>query len=145
MPEMLVRLFDKYEGQDKTFIAKTTMRGDVISVVEDGHKWSEIERTSFNWVILKVSASLVKCMSMRTPELGDAKLNPYLRIMAFHFDLDALTVLGYAIPTAAEAKQGRDKDQKRPIATIEILETQMDAVKVEKPKIADPAIIGDVK
>ena len=142
MSEMLVRLFDKYDGADLKLQAKSTGRGDVIVVAENGWAWSEIERTSYNWIIIQCPASLTKCNTMRTPEPGNPLVDLYLRMTAFHLDLDALTLLGHAIPTAAEAKAGREKDEKRPSESITITEAEFDVVKQAKPKIEDPAVIG---
>lgn len=142
MAEMLVRVIDKYEGADERIKTKTTMRGDVIVVNPDGWPWSEIERTAAQWVILKVNATVEKCQQLRARELGDPITNPYLRILAFGLDLDALAGFGHAVPTAAAAKARAAARQPRLTEAFQIVEAQLDAVRFEKPKIQDPAVIG---
>lgn len=133
MPEMLVRTLDKYEGQDLKFHAKSTGRGDVIVVVEDGWQWSEIERTSPQWIIVKCSASFEECQAMLACEQGNELTNPYARVRAFRLDLEAL---GHNIPTVEQAKQGLR------VESITISDQELNAAKRRKPPIPDPAVIG---
>lgn len=142
MAEMLVRLFNKYEGEDSKLISKSTGRGDVIVAVEDGWNWSEIERTSYNWIIINCPAALSKCRTLRTPEQGDRFEDPYLWILAFYLDLDILISLGHTIPFAEDAKIGKANNSKRPTASITITEAEFDLAKVLKSKIENPAVIG---
>lgn len=142
MAELLVRVIDKYEGVDPLFLSKSTMRGDVIEVRPDGWPWSLRERTSPQWIIVKVDASMAKCAALIAAEPGDVKQNPYLRIRAFHLDLDALAGLGYAIPSEVAAKDSQANQLSRETETVEIAETEMDTLTVEKSKIEDPAVIG---
>ncbi len=108
MAEMLVRLFDKYTGKDPHFLAKTTKRGDVIVVQEDGWQWSDLERKSPDWIIVQVDMKIEKARAMLARELGPVDkngkdINPLLQLRAFKVDLDAMTVLGYPIHTALDA------------------------------------------
>ncbi len=122
--------------------AKTTGRGDVIVVADDGWSWSAIERQSFNWIIIKTTTPIAKCRTMRVEEPGIALINPYLWMLNFYLDLDALILLGFAIPSANDAASGKQKGQKRTTESISISEAQFDAVKISKTKIQDPAVIG---
>lgn len=103
MAEMLVRLYDKYTGKDPVTLAKTTKRGDVIVVQDDGWPWSPAERKSPDWIIISVNMPLAKAQAMLAPEQGDPIKNPLLQLRAFKVDLDALTVLGYPILTSKDA------------------------------------------
>ncbi len=103
MAEMLVRLYDKYTGKDQVMRSKTTHRGDVIVVREDGWPWSDQERKSPDWIILTVNMPIQKAQTMLAPEQGDPLKNPLLQLRAFKVDLDALTVLGVPVQTAKDA------------------------------------------
>ena len=136
MAEMLVRTLDKYEGEDLKLQAKSTGRGDVIVVVGDGWQWSAIERTSPEWIIVKCSASLEECQAMRATEQGNELTNPYARVRAFRFDLDAFVRQGHNVPTVEQAKQGLR------VESITISEQEFNAAKRRKPPVPDPAVIG---
>ncbi len=123
--ELLIRTVDKYTGKDPHFQAKTTKRGDVISVCPDGWTWSQFERTNPEWVIVKVLDLLqIEADAMLTHEQGDDALNPYLKIRDFNFDLDALNDKGYNL------------DKQKDIVTIPLADIQ--SVKVKKTSVDNP-------
>lgn len=143
MAELLVRLFDKYQGSDLMKIAKTTARGDVIVVVPDGWNWSFIERTSYGWLIVKVpSMTVLQAEALRSPQIGDANLHPYLRIRAFGINVDDPSVQSLNIPSDATARANYAAKVVRPVESVTVNVSAVNVLKFVRNVIPDPAVIG---
>ncbi len=91
MCELLVRAIDKTNA-DPWLDAQCTKRGDVIVIVDDGHRWGPGELQDRQYIIVRapgVPAS--KASAYLAPERGDDQFssNPGLRARGFYMDLDA--------------------------------------------------------
>lgn len=118
MAEMLVRTVDKKNTDDIYKDVGLLKRGDVVVICEDGHKWSTEERTAPYWQIVKVPGAKVKDLIIYTiREPGDPRVQKTLQRRAYEFDL--------------LAHDGSDLDTASALA-----------LKVEKPPIEDPNVIG---
>lgn len=105
MAELLVRLYDKYTGDDLIDAATFLYRGDVVVAQDDGWEWSKAERESPDWIIIKIPGiSSGKVSALLSPEQGERFFNRLLHKRQFHLDLDALAVAGYPIPSEKEAR-----------------------------------------
>lgn len=137
MAELLIRVVDKVN--DNLYLdCQCTKRGDVIVVCPDGWVWSKEERTNPDWRIVsipKMSVSEATVFLAPEPAKGQTASRTLQR-RAFKFDLDRLP---------AELKAGLD-DTKRtaPVQSIDALAlADVEALKVVKPAIPDPFIIGE--
>lgn len=91
MCELLVRVVDKINNEDKYLDAKLLKRGDVVCIVEDNHDWSEAERTSPEWRILKfpkLSVDDMQSFIMPQPEKDPTNPSRLLQRRAIKIDLD---------------------------------------------------------
>lgn len=119
MAELLVRTVDKV-NEDFYLNCACTKRGDVIAVQDDGWPWGKEERANPEWTIIKVpGVPAEKFLSFLAPEPEtNSKVPSRTRQRrAFKLDLDA------DIKALAQADR-------------------IDTVKIAKPAIADPAVIG---
>jgi hypothetical protein len=138
MAELLVRTRDKPLSGDPYVDRHRAMRGCVIAIMPDGHKWSERERTASHWRIVRLPGVSPHLLSQLTaPDLGYGdeeaeKLNRVARRWASRIDLPALAA------KLADARVRADIETKPVRALAEIL-----AVKIEAPVLRDTAVIGD--
>ena len=121
MAELYVRTIDKVNTLDVYADARCLKRGDVVAIVEDGHKWGSAELNNAHHQILKapgIDAEKLRAYLLAEP--GNDVLNRVLQARAFKFDLDA-----YAI------------------APDKSLDTEAKALafKVLKPPLVDPNVI----
>lgn len=116
MAELLVRIVDK-TSTDPYLNAQLTKRGDVIVVVEDGHRWGRDELANTEWKIIKVPGVKASDVSgFLAPEPNGDNANPsrVLQRRAFRFNLAA-----------------------KPKNLADLL-----AAQVRKPRLQDPNVIG---
>lgn len=142
MSELLIRVQDKVNA-DFYLDCQCTKRGDVIVARPDGWPWGHDELTAPFWRILKVPAlPLAEAEALTGPELPVDPQSPgrTLRRRAFKLDLDALL----AAPAIPQALKDYIRDDTRAAATFMVVLplVAVRAVKVAKPAIADPAVIG---
>jgi len=122
---MLVRLVDKVNEADAALNAQLTKRGDVISIQVDGFAWSDHERNSGTWTIVKVPGVPIDDLSAYlvpepfNPMVDQHKL-PQRR--AFKFDIDRYQLL----PAAAQAA---------------LIRAQALAFKITKPIVPNPNVL----
>ena len=138
MAELLVRVNDKI-NTDFYLNCQCTKRGDVIVVQGDGWAWGKEELKNPDWRIIKLPGVTVSAASVfLAPELPVDPLNPSktLQRRIFKINLD-----DPSIPAAVAAVLA---DNKRTVPTITAAAVSFNlaALKVAKPSIADPAIIG---
>jgi len=155
--QLVVRVFNKYDGDDPALIAKMMARGDVIEVVADNHEWGRLDLTNPSWAILRAPISKAKAEAMKSADQDE--FDPMGRIRAFHLDLEELIRRGYPIPTIEEAiatreaiaaeAEGQSRSEvkhseryARATPIIDITEEDFDAAKKAKEPLIDPAIIG---
>ena len=142
MAELLIFAQDQI-GADVYKDTKRYKRGDVVVVCEDGWNWGIEEMNNPLFRIIAIPGmSVSEASQFLAPELDTDPQNPskMLKRRAFKLDVDAL---------------GKDvtdwfNDEKRaqPIAKaadVGIAKADLLAVKVEKAKTIDPALIGDVE
>jgi hypothetical protein len=89
--ELLIRIVDKKYPDGKTS-PELAERGDVIAIGEDGHDWTEKEKSNPDWVICKLPqltrvAARALLSSQKPPDLNDDYV---LRKRAVKIDLDAV-------------------------------------------------------
>lgn len=112
MCEMLVRVVDKVNADSVYLDVGCTKRGDVIVIMEDGHRWSPAESAGDPWVIVKVpGVPSDKLAAYVVPEPGDPKQNRMLQRRAFRFDLDAHDGRSLGEKEAFDKKQPRPARQ----------------------------------
>jgi len=136
MAEMLIFMNDQTNADGIELTAKLPQRGDVVVVRPDGWPWGDMERNSplFALVIVPdaVPADLATFLSPEVPlaPLGDnetwASTTNTLQYRGFRVDVDAYT--------GGVLRAGED-------ATVPLAE--INALKVQKPPIPDPKVIGD--
>lgn len=140
MCELLLRVTDKV-NPDFYMNTKCTKRGDVVVVQPDGWVWGERELTLPFWRILKApGASMSAGETFLAPELDTDPQNPSrtLQRRAFGFNL-----AHPSLPAALTAYLV-DDTRAQPAYTLaqSFKDTQLLAVKVTKPPIVDPGVIG---
>lgn len=98
-------------------------RGDVVSILEDGADWGMEVVGSVTFDIVKIPGVPVEKMSAyMAAEPGDRMTNRVLQRRAFRFDLDA-----------------HEKKTKKECTEKEALD-----LKVAKPPLVDPNVLGEV-
>jgi hypothetical protein len=148
--ELLVRTFDKYSGPDIVTKSKTTGRGDVIVVQNDGAYWGPNELKNPAYWILRVPIAKNEAEAMLSPEFGDPMVNPLLQLRKFKLDLGILAGLGYEISDelmAMEARypKGMDSDEYLKGADnliVEVSDVDFSAAKIQKAGLENPLVIG---
>jgi hypothetical protein len=142
MAELLVFAQDQI-GADIYKDTKRYKRGDVVVVCEDGWNWGieELKNPLFR-IISIPGMSVSEASQFLAPEVDTDPLNPSktLKRRAFKLDVDAL---GKGVTDwFADEKRSVEKVQ---AADVGLSKADLIAVKVEKGKTTDPAIIGDVE
>lgn len=134
MAEFIVRTLDR-KADDFYQDAKLTKRGDVIAVCPDGWKWSQIELTSPDWVILKVPGmSTDDAAAWLAPEIAQdpAASTKTLQVRGSKVDLDILAKVAPELT-----------DVKRP-QTVLVPTADFVAARELKEKIPDPAVSAEI-
>lgn len=120
MCEMLARTVDKAPLDTPDAQARVSQAGDVIAVQDDGWLWSKEERSSPFWIIVQIpGVAAEKMAAYLGSEPGDPLVSRYLRRRAFKFDLGSY-------------------DNTKPVDEQTAL-----SLKIAKPAVVDPAVIGD--
>ena len=90
--EFLVRRVDNV-SEDAVENATILKRGDVVVVCPSPWEWSEAELTNPNWVIIKSDISMDDALAFISPQKGDARLEPALKLRAKSIDLDSIKLV----------------------------------------------------
>ena len=131
MAELLLRVVDKPLSGDLSLDVQRTMRGDVITVQEDGWSWSDKELNNLDWRIIAIPlVPASEFNGMMEPEIGDPKINPYLQRRAMKYALDSLAG---ALATAINKVPGN--------VILPANKTAFDAIRFTRPPIDDPAAL----
>ena len=157
MSEFLIRIRNKrgpdgYYLPDGSYVAEDTThetfykysgtfhRGDVIAAQDNGWPWGNDELTLPFWRIIKMpSVDLATARTLLAPEIPVDPLNPSLTIQrrGFKFDLDGGSFGG---PIGAYLA---DDTRVASSYTFNISNAVFNAqVKIAKPRIDDPAVVG---
>ena len=137
--QLLVRIKDKV-GSDPYHDARLTKRGDVIVAVPDDHQWGLAELSNPEWRIISCPGMTnEEAQALLQEEPGDERTNKMLQRRAFKLDLD-----NFPIVKAKEAMTYDENAKPTDIAKkIEVSDkTVLEAVKILKPALTDPAKIG---
>lgn len=137
MAELLIRIRDKV-NKDFYFNARCTKRGDVILVKPDGWMWGVMELSHPDARIVKlpnIPLAEARAFLGREPDTDPFNPSRTLQPRAFKLDLDNL-------PSAAKVFIA-DDERRNPAVTLSITVTQLRALKLAKPRIQDPAVIGE--
>ncbi len=134
MCELLIRLIDKDKAPaDRPDIdCQRSRRGDVITVVSDGHEWSDAERTSPEWMIVKAPGMPEhEGRAAHSGEPDDGTRKRYRWRRQFFLDLDKMPS-----EVATSLAHPRTKESVTiPMAAIRV-------AKSRRPPYRDPDIIG---
>lgn len=136
MCEMLVRVVDKVNRDDPYLDAQCTKRGDVIAICQDGWPWSGAELKNPDWRVIKIpKVSVLEAQAFLQPELDADPKNPsrVLQRRAFKVDLENAELL--PVKTVLD-----DAARKTETALVDFTFEQLQAVKVEKPRLQDPNV-----
>jgi hypothetical protein len=138
MAEFLLRVVDKV-NTDPVLNTKCTKRGDVIVVQEDGWAWGLRELTDPQYRLLRVPA--MSLSEARTFVAEEQDVNPQapsrmLLRRAFKLDIDHPIV---PIPVKAWLA---DATRATPLLVLNLNISIVRGLKVLKPSIPDPQIIG---
>jgi hypothetical protein len=135
MAEFLIRVQDKINTSSIYFDVKCLKRGDVVCVCPDGWPWSQLELTLPFWRIVKVPGmALDEAQAFLVPEPGDPLLKKTLMARQFKLDIDNLVLPQSIKDWIADATRAQ------PFLVVALAQTR--ALKVLKPPVLDPAIIG---
>ncbi len=137
MAELLVRVKDKI-NEDFYLNCQCTKAGDVICIQPDGWNWGREELKNPDWRIIKMPGVKESDLSaFLQPELPVDPMNPpkTLQRRAFRLHLDGM-------PADVKACAADDTRQVAVIAT-KLQAAHALALKVARPAIADPAVIGE--
>src|SRR5580765_5845317 len=134
MAEMLLWMQDR-QGADIYHTTKLAQRGDVIVVQPDGWGWTLAEQTDPFTVVVVPDAAVTDLESFLSPEMPqpgneDAlwwETTNTLQFRGFKVDVDA-----YVPPSGGVLSSGTT------VPLDDVL-----ALKVQKPPVDDPAVIGD--
>jgi hypothetical protein len=138
MAELLVRIADKVNS-DFYMNTKCTKRGDVIVASPDGWPWGKEELSLPFYRIFKIPAlPLAEAQALCAPELDTDPAHPSRTLQRRAFRLDIDNVI---IPAALKAFL-LDNTRANPTFTVNLTLAQIRSLKIVKPVIADPAIIG---
>lgn len=133
MAELLLRVIDRGTPSLMQQYVKLTNRGDIDEVCENGWGWSDLERSLPFWRILRVpDMGMEEAVALMAREPGDPVTNPYLQSRAFCLSLDQFT---------GDAKTWLDDDT-RALPTMKFSAGEVRAMKVLKPAIRNPKVIG---
>jgi len=143
MAEFLVRVADKVNPDSPYLDAKCLKRGDVVVVCPDGWPWSQLERTLPFWRIVRVPGmSLSEAEAFLAPEPGDPLVNKMLQRRQFKLDVDGP---GFNAQERAFFSDDARAAHAITISVASFLTVDADtvrALKVMKPPLADPKVIG---
>lgn len=136
MCEMLVRVVDKINRDDPYLDAQCTKRGDVIVICEDGWAWSGAELKNPDWRVIKIpKVSVLEAQAFLQPEIDSDPKNPskVLQRRAYKVDLEhaELAPVKMVLDDAA---------RKTETALVDLTFEQLQAVKVQKPRLQDPNV-----
>lgn len=150
MPEILLRVVDKINDSDFYLNCQCTKRGDVIVAKPDGWAWGVEELSNPDWRIVKFPIAnkvnhdlmLAELGAMLTPErdIDPTRPSRTLQRRAFHLDLAHVS-----IPPALRAfllDGSRNASVFVVTALPAALRALVSGIKVVRPPISDPAIIG---
>lgn len=134
MAEMLIWMQDR-QGIDIEHTSKLSQRGDVVTVQPDGWGWTLAEQTDPFLVVVVPDATvtdLESFLSHEMPQPGNEDANwadiaNTLQFRGFKVDVDA-----YVPPSGGVLSSGTS------VPLNDVL-----ALKVQKPPIPDPKVIGD--
>lgn len=140
MAQLLVRVTDKV-SPDIYQNAKLTKRGDVIAVQADDWQWGTKELTEPFWRIVKhtgVSVSEAEAFLAPEPEVDPQNPSRTLQRRAFKLNIDA------AVIPAMIRDWLNDNTRAVPVFDVTALIplNAFRALKLAKPPIADPNVIG---
>lgn len=140
MAQLLIRVVDKVHP-DFYENTKNTKRGDVVMACPDDWVWGSEAMTAPYWRIIKhTQLPLSEAQALMTPELDVDPQNPSrtLQKRAFKLNIDAA-----ALPQAIKTWLA-DDSRATPVLDVTPLVnlTNFRALKVTKPPIQDPNIIG---
>jgi len=85
--ELLVRRTDKV-SIDKVEDSIILKRGDVVVVCPSPWNWSQAELNNPNWIIIKSDMSYEEATTFMTPQKGDRRIDPALKLRGKGIDLD---------------------------------------------------------
>ena len=140
MAEMLVRVVDKV-NTDLYLNCGCTKRADVIVVQADGWTWGLLEKTDPRYRIIRVPGySLSAAQSYCAPELDVDPQHPSKTLQKRAFKLD---IANAAWPAGFQTWLA-DDTRATPIfvAVFASVLATMALLKVLKPPVVDPAVIG---
>jgi hypothetical protein len=149
MAEIVVVVKDKV-NKDFYLDCGCYKRGDVIEVREDGWPWGTIDRSNPDWRIIKVPQhSVAELAAFLAREKDTDPKNPSRTLQKRHFKLD---IDNPALPQELKDLVADDSRQVEvavnDATTAAAAQAQLPTFslltfKVQKPPIADPAVIGD--
>lgn len=134
-----MRVVDKVNKDSIYLDCQCTKRGDVIVACEDGHVWGKDELANPDWRIFQIPAlPLSQALAFCSPELPVDPLNPSktLQKRAFKFNLDDPSFALQFSTVLADSSRTTTKAQ------VALSDAAVAALKVAKPPIPDPAVIG---
>lgn len=137
MAKLLIRTQDKPLTGNPYVDRHRSMRGCVIAIVPDSHEFSAEEKAAPYWKIVELPGVPPRRLTqLIAPDTGYGqeeaeKANRVLRRWAVQVDVDGLQAL---LDDPAKRKELREDPTK---AEAHIL-----AVKQDRPKLIDPAVIG---
>lgn len=136
MAEMLVRTVDKPLSGDPYTDRHRSMRGCVITIMPDGHPWSQEERNAPFWRIVKFPGLAFSQLSQfLAPEVGygtdTEKFQRTLQRWRHTLDLDSLDDLLTDTSLPVDADGNRKPPLGRVLALLKV-----------RPRLPDPAVLG---
>lgn len=90
--ELLVRRTDKV-SLDKVEDSIILKRGDVVVVCPSPWNWSQAELNNPNWIVVKSDMTYEEATTYISPQKGDRRIDPALKLRAKSIDLDAIKLL----------------------------------------------------
>jgi hypothetical protein len=136
MAEFLIQVVDKTNA-DPYLDVKNIKRGDVIALVEDGFVWGKNELDNPSWRILQApNISVSAASTYLSPEVDVDPQHPSRMLQRRGFKLDL-----FLLP-AQWAAWVADDTRAQPTKLFSGTGAQILALKVKKPVVADPNILG---
>ena len=137
MAELLIRTQDKPSSGNVYTDRHRLGRGDVVVVMPDGHKWSDVEKAAPFWRILRLpGVGPNKLTQLLASDVGYGdfeaeKASKVLQRRAYKIDLLALVALLADVVKVGEIATQPTKAEVYALALVQA-----------KPALVDPAIIG---